>query len=98
MCLWSSLMLLLFGGALLLPMLFRAVWLRTFHPEFRDLVMEAQMLKLDRKHLEGWSIPQAAREMPLHSRAPRPVEPPPGLLARLSRCAGVGDDLAQCGC
>jgi hypothetical protein len=65
---------------------FLSLWQRTFYPEFRDLAREAEYLGMSTDHLRRWSIPLTMRRLPLRPDAPRSVEPPPSLFARLVAC------------
>jgi len=65
------LLLLLVPATALLPQLFYLSWKRAFYPEFRDLAIEAEVLKLDMKHLAATPIPMAHRRLPLRKNAPR---------------------------
>lgn len=59
----------------LLPQMGQIVWKRAFHPEFRDLAMEAETWGLDMNELKKTPIPTALRRLPLVKRAPVNKEP-----------------------
>ena len=70
------LLLVLVPAGALLPQFFARVWLRSFYPEFRDLVIEAEYhgKAEELKMLERWSIPLTQRRLPLRKDAPRTIE------------------------